>query len=352
MNHFTPFLLPFGLLYGTVTAFRNLLFDIKVLPSKRFSVPVISVGNLTTGGTGKTPHVEYLIRLLKDNYQIATVSRGYKRKTSGFVIGDSNSDYRQLGDEPAQFIKKFPDITVSVDESRVRGIKSIIALKPQTNVFLLDDAYQHRYVSAGLKILLTDYRNLYTRNYPLPAGNLREFRCGSNRADIIIVTKTDKVLPSMLRQHLIEEIKPKSHQKLYFSYITYGKPTPLTEAAKNATIDKFTNILLIAGIANPYPLEEHIKKTTDKLETILFPDHYQYKTNDLLAIQNRFHDIFSKKKVIITTEKDAMRLSDPVLKEYIDKLPVFYIPIEIAFHHEDKENFDNDILNYISRTLK
>lgn len=352
MNHFTPFLLPLGLLYGTVTAIRNLLFDIKILPSKKFSVPVISVGNLTTGGTGKTPHVEYLIRLLKDNYQIATVSRGYKRKTSGFVIGDSNSDYRQLGDEPAQFIKKFPDITVSVDESRVRGIKSIIALKPQTNVFLLDDAYQHRYVSAGLKILLTDYRNLYTRNYPLPAGNLREFRCGSNRADIIIVTKTDKVLPSMLRQHLIEEIKPKSHQKLYFSYITYGKPTPLTEAAKNATIDKFTNILLIAGIANPYPLEEHIKKTTDKLETILFPDHYQYKTSDLLAIQNRFHDIFSKKKVIITTEKDAMRLSDPVLKEYIDKLPVFYIPIEIAFHHDDKENFDNDILNYISRTLK
>lgn len=352
MNHFTPFLLPFGLLYGTVTAIRNLLFDIKILPSKKFSVPVISVGNLTTGGTGKTPHVEYLIRLLKDNYQIATVSRGYKRKTSGFVIGDSNSDYRQLGDEPAQFIKKFPDITVSVDESRVRGIKSIIALKPQTNVFLLDDAYQHRYVSAGLKILLTDYRNLYTRNCPLPAGNLREFRCGSSRADIIIVTKTDKVLPSMLRQHLIEEIKPKSHQKLYFSYITYGKPTPLTEAAKNATIDKFTNILLIAGIANPYPLEEHIKKTTDKLETILFPDHYQYKTSDLLAIQNRFHDIFSKKKVIITTEKDAMRLSDPVLKEYIDKLPVFYIPIEIAFHHEDKENFDNDILNYISRTLK
>ena len=352
MNHFTPFLLPFGLLYGTVTAIRNLLFDIKILPSKKFSVPVISVGNLTTGGTGKTPHVEYLIRLLKDNYQIATVSRGYKRKTSGFVIGDSNSDYRQLGDEPAQFIKKFPDITVSVDESRVRGIKSVIALKPQTNVFLLDDAYQHRYVSAGLKILLTDYRNLYTRNYPLPAGNLREFRCGSNRADIIIVTKTDKVLPSMLRQHLIEEIKPKSHQKLYFSYITYGKPTPLTEAAKNATIDKFTNILLIAGIANPYPLEEHIKKTTDKLETILFPDHYQYKTSDLLAIQNRFHDIFSKKKVIITTEKDAMRLSDPVLKEYIDKLPVFYIPIEIAFHHDDKENFDNDILNYISRTLK
>lgn len=352
MNHFTPFLLPLGLLYGTATAIRNLLFDTKILPSKKFNVPVISVGNLTTGGTGKTPHVEYLIRLLKKDYNIATVSRGYKRKTSGFVLGDSNSDYRQLGDEPAQFIRKFPDITVAVDESRVRGIKSILKIKPKTNLFLLDDAYQHRYVSAGLKILLSDYRNLYTRNYPLPAGNLREFRCGSNRADIIIVTKTDKVLPSMLRQHLVEEIKPKRHQRLYFSYISYGQLTPLTDAAKNTAIDKSTNILLIAGIANPYPLEEHIRKTTDKLETILFPDHYQYRLSDIHSIQNRFNDIFSKKKIIVTTEKDAMRLSDPTLKDLLNKLPVFYIPIEIAFHNSDKEKFDEDIRDYINRSIK
>lgn len=341
-------LLPISFLYGCITWVRNKFFDWELLPSKEFDLPVISVGNLSAGGTGKTPHVEYLIRLLKEHYQIAVLSRGYKRKTKGFVLADPNSGMNELGDEALQ-LTKFEDVLVAVDEKRVHGIEMLKRQNKNLNAVVLDDAFQHRYVKPGLSVLLTDYYKLYKNDYMLPSGSLREFTSGAKRADIIIITKSPKIISPITRRNILKLIKPKKSQKLFFSRIKHGNFSPIPGIdfipGKES---KFSSILLFSGIANTYPLEDYLKGKCKRLEIFSFPDHHQFTIADLEKLQKKFNDIFAKKKIIITTEKDVMRLQSP---EFIDKLkhlPICYVPIEVAINKEDRENFNQLILNYVA----
>ena len=342
-------LLPFSLVYAFATALRNKLFDWKILKSKAFDLPVISVGNLSVGGTGKTPHVEYLINLLKDKFNIATLSRGYKRKTKGFIVASDTSSASEIGDEPFQIHRKFQDVTVSVDENRIHGINELLDQTDKLDVILLDDAFQHRYVKPGLSILLTDYHNIYPNDFPIPSGRLRECRSGAKRADIIIVTKSSKILSPFDRKEIKEKIKPANHQKLFFSYIEHGKFTSLDgEELKKKKIF-YNSILLVAGIANTYPLERHLKKYCDELEVMKFPDHHNYTEKDVSKIVEIFENIVRKNKAIITTEKDAMRLIQPGIINHLISLPVFYVPIRSELHKQDKIEFNKNILDYVRK---
>lgn len=331
---------------------RNKLFDWKLLPSKRFDTSVICVGNLAFGGTGKTPHVEYLVKLLMDDFSIATLSRGYGRETKGFIIASDYMNYRQIGDEPLQFKHKFEDIHVVVDEKRKRGIKLLLEKVPDLDIVILDDAFQHRWVKPGLSVLLSDYHNLYTNNYPFPTGTLREFRKGAKRADIIIVTKTPKIFSPIIRRMLVDEIKPRPHQKLYFSYISYGDIKSIDNENESYTINKVSTILMFAGIANTYPLESHLKRICGELVVLKFPDHHKYKEKDLLKIKQKFNDIFTANKIIITTEKDMMRLIKQNLYNILKDFPIYYIPIEIKFHIDDEANFNNQIMEYVKKNTR
>ncbi|MFZ4399777.1 MAG: tetraacyldisaccharide 4'-kinase [Bacteroidales bacterium] len=349
MNITGLLLLPVAVLYGMVVFVRNLLFDLKIIKSKSFDIPVISVGNLSVGGTGKTPHIEYLIRLLHKDSAVATLSRGYGRKTRGFLWVDDTATSETAGDEPLQYRKKFPDISVALDENRPRGILKILEQHPQTDVVLLDDAFQHRYVNPGLSILLTDYYKPFSHDYLLPSGSLRESRTGMKRADIIVVTKCPRVLSPITCKSMEEEMKIQASQHVYYSYIEYGKLIPMNEAAENIISEKFSTILMFAGIANPYPLQDQLKTISDTVETIKFRDHYQYQEKDMQKIKDVFENIFSKNKIMVTTEKDAMRIKGTPLMNFFVNLPLFFLPIEVKFHKKDKEKFDKQIVNYVRK---
>lgn len=342
-------LYPVSMLYGLAMQIRNMLFDLRILPSMKFDKPVISVGNLTCGGTGKTPHIEYLIRLLHPRMFLATLSRGYGRKKNGFIIASKQSNVKHIGDEPMQFLNKFEGIKVAVDERRRHGIQFILQEYPDLDVILLDDAFQHRYVKPGISILLTDYHRLYPDDYVLPSGTLREFRFGASRADIIIVTKTPKIFSPITRRRILEDLRPANHQRVYFSYIKYIDPLPVFEEMSLTFPPKVTNILLFTGIANDYPLREHLGRLCSELVVMKFADHYPYKIKDIEEIIRKYHDLPTQKKVIITTEKDMMRLKTPELRTRFKNLPLFYVPMEIDFHGTDKENFDNEIIKYVKK---
>lgn len=342
--------LPFSLLYGLVISIRNLLFELKILPSEQFPLKIISVGNLSAGGTGKTPHVEYLIRLLSPETTLCTLSRGYGRKTKGFIAASKKDDALSIGDEPMQYYKKFSNISVFVDENRRRGIKNILSNNPSIRALLLDDAFQHRYVKPGLSILLTDYHKLYYNDYLIPSGTLREPIRGAARADIVIITKTPKVLSPFVRRKIVNDLKLKPHQKVYFSYIKYGQIHALWKADfKFLPEKKYSHILLFAGIANPYPLQDQLRKHCNELTTMLFPDHHQYTLSDLEVIKRNFDDLYSRNKLLITTEKDAMRLITDELMGKAIQMPVHYLPIEVDFHGGDKSQFDEQIRTYVNK---
>ena len=364
-------LFPVSLLYGMLVFWYHKLYDFGILPSRKFDVPVISVGNLTVGGTGKTPHVEYLIRLLH-SHTIATLSRGYGRATSGFILANEASTAIEIGDEPRQFRHKFSQIQVAVDENRVRGIKKLLAQFSNLNVILLDDAFQHRAVKAGLSILLMDYRMLSSASWRmlLPTGVLREWKSGSKRADIIVVTNTPSMLSPLERRLTQKEIKIKPHQKLFFSYIEYGDfipAFPLKEDKsladnpgksrmlgmnKNFYFERDYSILLVTGIANPSPLEEHLKENVEELIHLKFSDHCEYSMADIVKVQKIFDNIVNPNKIIVTTEKDAMRLAIPGLTKTLKKLAVFYIPIEVAFHNGDELEFNKQIIDYVKQNQR
>lgn len=351
MNSLRLLLLPFGWLYGSIMAIRNKLFDWHILSSESFPLHVISVGNLSYGGTGKTPLVEYLIRKMKDDMKLATLSRGYKRKTSGFVLAEKGSKFDEIGDEPLQYKTKFNEIEVAVHEKRRKGIKKLIEKFSDLDAILLDDAFQHRYVKPGLSILLTDFHRLYVDDHILPAGTLREFKSSAARADIIIVTKTPGVLSPLTRRRIHSLIKPKIHQKLLFSYIKYGEPVAICKKYQEKLKDTYNTILLFSGIANSYPLQEHLRSKCHELHVMDFMDHHKYTINDLERIKNNFDNMFTRNKVIFTTEKDAMRLDKSVLREVIKDMPVFYIPIEIDFHNGDSIIFDDQIREYVGKDI-
>lgn len=332
MQNLRKLLLPFSLLYGAIVWLRNKFFDWNWISHKSYDFPIICVGNLSVGGTGKSPMIEYLIRLLKDDFKVATLSRGYKRKTSGFYLVNGNEDAVATGDEPLQFKTKFPEITVAVDENRQRGIGELQKLKTSPEVILLDDAFQHRKVRPGFSILLTAYDSLYINDWILPAGNLREPRSGAKRADIIVVTKTPKDLSSKEMLQIKNKLSLKSHQTVYFSFIAYADY--LSSGQKQIVLNSLPDdFVLVTGIANPKPLVQFLKERSLKFDHLRFPDHHNFTSNELAEIDN--HDF------ILTTEKDFMRL-----KTFIATEKLFYLPIQPDFVKE-KGTFDKEILDWV-----
>jgi tetraacyldisaccharide 4'-kinase len=346
---------PLALLYGLLTIIRNKLFDLGILPVTEFKeLPLIGVGNLTVGGTGKTPHVEYLVKILHPQYRLATLSRGYGRNTSGFLLADDEMTTLQIGDEPKQFRHRFPgDVPVAVDGSRVRGVKKLLEKFPDREVIVLDDVFQHRRIKPGLQILLTDYSNMYNQDHMVPTGNLREPKSGARRADIIIVTKTPEMFSPLERKRIMKDLRPEAYQKIYFSTIRYGNLLPLRgsegtrEMSRETCFSEGYTVFLMTGIANAHSLEYYLKDKVKELIPYKFRDHYEFSPADLLRLQELFKASKNEKKIVLTTEKDAMRLEKPGLKEYIGNLPMYYVPIEIAFHDQDADEFNKQIFQYV-----
>jgi len=346
-------LIPVSLLYGFIIWMRNKLYDLKIFSSRSFDIPVISVGNLTLGGTGKTPTIEYIVRLLKKEFSIAILSRGYKRNTKGFLLAEEYHSAIEIGDEPRQYKQKFKDVLVAVDENRCRGIDMLLQLPKKPDVILLDDAFQHRAVRPGLSILLTDYHNTFFDNFMFPTGSLRESRIGAKRADIIVVTKTPKIFSPIVRKKIIEDLKPRSNQQVYFSFIKFLSFHPMIISNEKKSFEKKINtILMVTGIANPYPLKEHLTKHCFEINQMNFPDHHHYSNEDIQKILQNFNNIASRNKIIVTTEKDIMRFEKAELTGLIKDLPIYYVPIEFDFHHDSKENFNHQILNYVRQNKK
>ncbi len=352
MKFYQALLFPFSLLYGIAMAFRNWLFSCECLPSRKFDTPIIVIGNLSCGGTGKTPHIEYLIRLLQDRFFVATLSRGYGRSSKGFVLASKRSAYKYVGDEPLQYAKKYEDIKVAVDENRVEGVEVLQKKFHKLDVILLDDGFQHRHVKPGLSILLTDFHKLYTDDFVLPSGTLREFSCGARRADIIVVTKTPKVFSPITRRRIIEELHPRQNQQIFFSFINYCEPIIVSPSSTTVSPYSSSMILLFSGIANDYPIREHLRRHCRELDVMQFPDHHPYSLDDLKKIKNRFDALPTRKKVIFTTEKDIMRIKTPELSTFVKRLPLFYLPITIKFHGDEKSLFDQTILNYVEKNTR
>lgn len=346
-------LAPISWFYEMGVRLRNQLFNWGILSTEEFTVPVISVGNLAMGGTGKTPHVEYLIRLLKDKYRVAVLSRGYKRRTKGYLLADDKSTYLTIGDEPFQIKRKFPDILVAVDNKRCRGIQNLLSLPDgeKPDVILLDDAFQHRYVTPSLSIVLTDYNRLFYKDKILPVGRLREPSVGIRRADAVIVTKCVEGLKPIDYRIISDEMKLLAHQELYFTHIKYGKLQPLfpVKAAlhNKKSIEKDDNILLLAGIALPKQFIEEVGKYSDKVTSFIYPDHHVFTKQDIRKISETFNRIHSTDKYILVTEKDAARiLQNPMIpEEWKDVL--YYLPITVDFSTENHLSLDNLVLNHI-----
>ncbi len=346
---------PLSIIYGFVTSVRNGLYDLKILKSQEFKIPVISIGNIRVGGTGKTPHVEYLVNLLKNDTQIATLSRGYKRKTNDFRIVDKKSTVVEAGDEPVQLKRKFPEITVAVDNKRVHGINTLISQNKNLNGVILDDAFQHRKVKAGFSILLTDYYNLFTRDHLLPYGRLREKKHEKRRANIIIVTKCPGNLNPMERRLVRKEIKPYPYQDMFYTTIHYGEPkavfgTNNSWSNRKLLTDK-PRVVLVCGIAHPELLVSYTKKFASSVESFIFPDHHNFKPADIEKITDKFKT-FSKPSLVLTTEKDATRLREMNNISNEVKSNLYYIPIEVGFLENKKEEFDKLIFDYVKKNKR
>lgn len=346
-------LFPLAVIYGIMTSLRNMLYDGKILKSKSFDVHTICVGNLAVGGTGKTPHIEYLIKLLKDQFTIATLSRGYKRKTNGFLIADQNSTAFDIGDEPLQYKSKNPWLTVAVDTNRPNGVKNLLALTEPPGVILLDDAFQHRALKCEMNIVVSEYSHIYLNDCMLPAGNLREPKKGINRADIIIISKTPDRVNAVDIRNLIKDIKPLSHQKLFFTWLKYGelKGFKNPEETVHTLNDLFRyRVVVFTGIGNPDPMVTYLKEYASSVKHIQYPDHHTFTLQNIADIRAALDAIDGGNKIVVTTEKDAMRLKDNDLQDIVNTLPLFILPIEVDFKDKEQE-FNETIINYV-RTNK
>ncbi len=341
-------LYPFALLYGLVISFRHLLFNIGIIPSRSYNVPVIGVGNISIGGTGKTPHTEYLVRLLQKEFRTAILSRGYLRKSKGFVLADETSSFNDIGDEPMQYLHKFShQVHVAVDKDRCRGVEKLLELEIAPEVIILDDALQHRFIRSGLNLLLTDYRQLYADDFLFPSGRLRDLKTVAKRADIIIVTKTEKILSPLVKKLIEKKLAPKPHQKLYFSYLEYGTPVSIPSLEKVKIEKQYSSIILFTGIANSYPLKDNLRYRCRELITLDFPDHHNYTKKDILFIRKTWDEQYSRRKLMVTTEKDAMRLINSPYLRLLKDLPIVYLPIKVKFHGQGEKKFNKQIINYV-----
>jgi len=348
-------MLPLSWLYGLIMFFRNKFFDWGIFKQKEYDIPVICVGNITVGGTGKTPHIEYLIELLKPRYKIAVLSRGYKRKSKGFVLATEETTASKIGDEPFQIKSKYPDILVAVDANRQRGIEMLLGLpqneKPE--IILLDDAFQHRYVKPSFTILLTDFNRLMTQDKLLPAGRLREPVYHAEKANIIIVTKCPPELNALEQRLITKDIHPYPYQELLYTLFQYGMITPLFGSQKLAfPISKIKDyeVLIVTGIANPRPLYKAVRKYTQKIVKIRYPDHHQFSKKDISKIKSTFDEMEGEDRIILVTEKDAARLS---ASKYLDddlRKSMYYLPIQVNFvNPEDKVMFNTKILEHVRK---
>jgi tetraacyldisaccharide 4'-kinase len=324
-------------LYGFITSLRNYLYDKGILKSYSFDIPVISVGNLSVGGTGKTPQIEYLIRLLSPNYKVVTLSRGYKRKSEGFILADAATTAEILGDEPFQYFKKFPDIQVAVDADRKNGIEQLLNQESRPEIILLDDAFQHRKVKAGFYILLTAYEDLFCDDFMLPTGNLRESRNGAKRANLIIVTKCPLDITELEQQNIKNKLAV--DLPIYFSSIDYDDKVYNDTESLAVSDLKLTPKIVLAGIAKPKPFFDYLQ--TDKDEVMTFSDHHHFSESDILNIKSQAID-----KIIVTTEKDFVRLNAIILRKQL-----FYLPIKSKFL-SNQESFDAIILNYVGTSTR
>ena len=354
LSYLKYFLFPFSVLYASILSLRNLMFDWGYLKSTSFDLPIISVGNISVGGTGKTPHTEYLIKILQDKYKLASLSRGYKRQSKGFVLANEHSNSLDLGDEPMQMKRKFPSLSVAVDADRVNGVQNLLssANGDQLNCILLDDAYQHRYIKPGLSILLIDYNRPISGDFVMPMGRLRERAAGKKRADIIIVSKCPTELSDSEAQKLRNDITLLSHQKLYFTSLDYAPLESVFPSDENQIslkdCDKESfGILLVTGIANPTPLRNYLQEFSSEFDEIRFPDHYAFNEKDLNLIETHFNDLKTKNKVIITTEKDAIRFLDMPIRSEILQKNMAYIPLQIKFMHQTESQFSQQIHGFV-----
>jgi tetraacyldisaccharide 4'-kinase len=344
LKSFRVLLVPFAILFWLVILVRNWMYDRNILKSTSFGLPLICVGNLSVGGTGKSPMVELLVRELKSRHKVATLSRGYKRKTRGYALANDSTTAIDIGDEPLLFHQKFPDVPVAVGEERLVAIPQLLHDRPETEVIILDDAFQHRAIKAGLNILLTDYSNLFTRDFFLPTGDLRDLRSSYKRAHLIVVTKCRMDLSEEERADIIKEIDPLPHQQVFFTYIAYGTPYHITNR-RFYHIDEQTEILLVTGIANPRPLKTFLEERVNAYYMMHYNDHHIFSTDDWKDIKKRFEGIDSARKLVLTTEKDAMRLLK--YRQEMDALPFSVLPIEHKFLFQQENEFTGEVIKFI-----
>lgn len=345
------YLAPLSWLYGFGVYIRNCFFDWGWKKTRTFKTAVISVGNITVGGTGKTPHVEYLLSLLQQQFQVAMVSRGYRRQSKGLQVADANSTSLQLGDEPYQIYRKYPQTVVIADANRCRAIDYIASHHPAVDAVVLDDAFQHRYVSPGMSILLVDYHRLITKDALLPCGNLRESAMARYRASVIVVTKCPSDIKPIELRTLYKELSPRPYQRIYYTYYQYG-PLRAVFGEHTQALSANMAVLLVAGIAQPQPLQDYLSEQVASVDAVLFSDHHYFTQSDWLSIQRQFEAKVAANKYIVVTEKDAARLLSndcvPVaLQPYI-----FALPIEVQFMQDKAKEFNQLVIDYVSKNKR
>lgn len=362
MNQHKPlninrWLIPISWLYGFVVYMRNQFFKWGIYKRKKYDVPIFCVGNISVGGTGKTPHTEYIIRLLKDRYKVAVLSRGYKRKTNGFILSTIDNTSREIGDEPYQIKQKFPDIMVAVDRDRCRGIETLLAMETPPEVIILDDGFQHRYVEPSYVIILSDYNRAVYADKLLPAGRLREPAHYLRFATDIIITKCPRELQPIDFRIILHDVDPYPFQGLFYTTFAYKRLLPVFDEAKDGAMDlkslRNKSILLVTGIASPKPLVEKLSEYTKEVQTMEYGDHYSFTKKDIRNISSRFKKMKSEDKIIIVTEKDAGRLK---LLKNIDeeiKFYFYYIPIEVSFlESKHREEFNQRIIDHVEENRR
>ncbi len=344
LKSFRILLLPFALLYWLGISVRNWLYNKNILKSATFGLPLICIGNLSVGGTGKSPMVEYLVARLKEIFKVATLSRGYKRKTKGYALANENTTALEIGDEPMQFHLKFPDVPVAVGEERLVAIPQLLHDKPDTQAIILDDAFQHRSIKAGLNIILTDYNNLFTRDFYLPTGDLRDLKNSYKRAEVIVVTKCKTDLTEAEKLKIIKEISPLPQQQVFFTAIEYGMLYHISNNSETE-LDTNTEVLLVTGIANPRPLKKVLEEHSNSYHMLQYSDHHIFTIDDLNDIKKRFEKMETTNKIILTTEKDAVRLAK--FSTEIAELPLYVIPVRHRFLFEEGNKFDELVMDFI-----
>ena len=342
-------MLPFSLVYWLGIGIRNFLFDKKIFRSTSFGLPLIGIGNLTIGGTGKSPMVEYLVMQFKNRYKVATLSRGYMRKTKGYTLANEHTTALEIGDEPMQFHLKFPDIPVAVGEERIVAIGQLLHDRPETEVIILDDVFQHRSIKPGLNILLTEQDNLFTRDFYLPTGDLRDLKKSYKRAQVLVVTKCDPLLETEERNKIIKELKPLKDQQVFFTAIQYGSIYHIL-SKETVVLDESMEVMLVTGIANPGPLEKLVEKHSQSYSLMQYADHHIFTIDDLREIRKRFNEMDSPGRIILTTEKDAVRLIK--FNQEMAGLPLYVIPIRHHFLFGEEGVFLDRVNDFIQNFKK